>query len=120
MKSLILISTLACGMCCWGQAGDNPRPAPTNLVGQAYPQIHSDLSVTFQVKAPDAQKVQVQLGKRFDMEKGADGVWRATVEVEPGVHHYRFLVDGQWRDDPECALRVPNPFGGQDAVRQVA
>jgi len=29
-------------------------------------------------------------------------------------------VDGQWHDDPECALHVPNPFGGQDAVRQVA
>jgi hypothetical protein len=30
------------------------------------------------------------------------------------------MVDGQWRDDPECALHVPNPYGGQDAVRQVA
>jgi hypothetical protein len=29
-------------------------------------------------------------------------------------------VDGQWRDDPECALHVPNPYGSQDSVRQVA
>jgi len=35
------------------------------------------------------------------LQKGADGVWRATVKLEPGTHHYRFLVDGEWRDDPE-------------------
>jgi 1,4-alpha-glucan branching enzyme len=81
---------------------------------------------TFSFTAPAAMSVQLvadftQWQKMpVSMQKGADGVWRATVEVEPGVHHYRFLVDGQWRDDPECALRVPNPFGGQDAVRQVA
>jgi 1,4-alpha-glucan branching enzyme len=55
----------------------------------------------------------------INMQKGADGIWRTTVELEPGPHHYRFLVDGQWRDDLECKLQVPNPFGGQDAVRQV-
>jgi 1,4-alpha-glucan branching enzyme len=53
------------------------------------------------------------------MQKGADGIWHTTVELEPGPHHYGFLVDGQWRDDPECTLQVPNPFGGQDSVRQV-
>jgi 1,4-alpha-glucan branching enzyme len=56
----------------------------------------------------------------IQMHKGANGVWTATVELEPGTHHYRFLVDGQWRDDPECALHVPNPYGSQDSVRQVA
>jgi len=46
-------------------------------------------------------------------------VWKVSVELPPGVHHYRFLVGGEWRDDPECIVRVPNPFGGQNAVRQV-
>jgi 1,4-alpha-glucan branching enzyme len=58
--------------------------------------------------------------KLVNMQKGHDGIWRASVELAPGPHHYRFLVDGQWRDDPECALHAPNPFGSQDAVRQVA
>jgi len=40
--------------------------------------------------------------------------------MPPGAHHYRFLVDGQWHDDPARALHVPNPYGGQDAVRKVA
>jgi hypothetical protein len=34
-------------------------------------------------------------------------------------HHYLFIVDGEWRDDPDCPLRVPNPHGGQNMVRQV-
>jgi 1,4-alpha-glucan branching enzyme len=53
------------------------------------------------------------------MQKGKDGIWMATVELPPGKHTYRFLVDGDWRDDPECILRVPNPYGSQDMVRQV-
>jgi hypothetical protein len=53
------------------------------------------------------------------MKKGPNGVWKASVDLSPGTHHYRFLVDGQWRDDPECTLRVANPFGSQDAFRQV-
>lgn len=56
----------------------------------------------------------------ISMQKDKDGIWRTTIELDPGTHHYQFLVDGQWRDDPECALHAPNPYGGRDAVRQVA
>jgi 1,4-alpha-glucan branching enzyme len=55
----------------------------------------------------------------ISMHRGANGVWQTTIDLKPGTHHYRFLVDGEWRDDPECAMRVPNPFGSQNAVRQV-
>lgn len=81
---------------------------------------------TFSFAAPAAMSVQL-VGdfthwqqEPINMQKGADGIWRATVQLSPGAHHYRFLVDGQWRDDPECMVRVPNPYGSQDAVRQVA
>lgn len=55
-----------------------------------------------------------------NMVKRDGGLWTASVALPTGAHHYRFLVDGQWQDDPECALRVPNPFGGQNSVRTVA
>lgn len=80
---------------------------------------------TFSFKAPTAMSVQLAgdfthwQKQAVSMQKGADGVWRANVELEPGKHHYRFIVDGQWRDDPECTLQVPNPFGSRDSVRQV-
>ena len=80
---------------------------------------------TFSFAAPEAMSVQL-VGdfthwrqQPINLRKGEDGIWRATVELEPGDHHYRFLVDGQWHDDPECSLHVANPFGSQDAVRKV-
>lgn len=56
----------------------------------------------------------------INLKKGADGVWRASVRLAPGTCRYRFLVDGEWRDDPECTIRVPNPYGTEDDVRMVA
>jgi 1,4-alpha-glucan branching enzyme len=53
------------------------------------------------------------------MQKGADGLWRVAVDLSPGTYHYRFLVDGEWQDDPECTLRVANPYGSFNAVRKV-
>jgi len=80
----------------------------------------------FSFTAPTARSVQLAgdftqwQQKPVNMQKGQDGIWRASVELAPGPHHYRFLVDGEWRDDPECAMHAPNPFGSQDAVLQVA
>jgi 1,4-alpha-glucan branching enzyme len=80
---------------------------------------------TFRFTSPAAMSVLLvgdftQWQQRgIPMQKGKDGIWTATVSLPPGKHTYRFLVDGDWRDDPECKLRVPNPYGGQDMVRQV-
>ena len=54
------------------------------------------------------------------MTKDPEGVWKTTVALPPGSHQYRFIVDGEWRDDPKCTLRVANPYGTQDTVRQIA
>jgi len=86
----------------------------------------SGLAQTFSLLAPDASSVQLageftQWQERpINLQKDADGIWRATVKLPPGEHHYRFLVDGEWRDDPECTLRAPNPFGGENMTRLVA
>jgi 1,4-alpha-glucan branching enzyme len=80
----------------------------------------------FSIYAPGATSVQL-VGDftkwqrhPIHLQKEGPGIWRTEVELEPGEHHYRFLVDGEWRDDPECRLRVPNPYGTQDSVLQVA
>ena len=80
----------------------------------------------FRFARPGAMTVQLVgdftdwRSKPIGMTKGPGGVWRAQVELTPGVHHYRFLVDGEWQDDPECTLRIPNPYGTQNAVVNVA
>jgi hypothetical protein len=53
------------------------------------------------------------------MEKGEDGVWTASLKLPTGKHSYLFIVDGEWCEDPACTVRVPNPFGGHDMVREV-
>lgn len=79
----------------------------------------------FSFTAPTASSVQV-VGdftswqqRPINLRQNTDGIWRATVELPAGAHRYRFLVDGEWRDDPECLAHTPNPYGSQDAVRQV-
>ncbi len=80
----------------------------------------------FRITAPDARSVML-VGDFTQWQKHAiplqsehGGVWVTTVALEPGKHTYRFLVDGEWRDDPECTLRVPNPYGTEDMVREAA
>jgi 1,4-alpha-glucan branching enzyme len=81
---------------------------------------------TFSLTSPAAMSAQLVgdftqwTEKPITMQKGPNGVWFARVKLPPGAHHYRFLVDGQWRDDPECTAHAANPYGGQNAVRQVA
>jgi 1,4-alpha-glucan branching enzyme len=83
-------------------------------------------SQSFSIRAPEAESVQL-VGdfthwqeQPISLHKSADGVWKATVNLEPGTHQYRFLVNGEWQDDPECTLREPNPYGGENMMRQVA
>ena len=80
---------------------------------------------TFSFNAPEALSVSL-VGdfthwqkEPISMKKNKQGIWKATVTLEPGTHHYRFLVNGEWRDDPECTVRVANPFGTENAVRSV-
>lgn len=55
----------------------------------------------------------------ISLKKQKDGSWKATVPLEPGTHEYRFLVDGQWRDDETCPARKPNAFGELNCLREV-
>ena len=81
---------------------------------------------TFAITAPTAMSVLLAgdfthwQQRAISMKKHPGGVWKATVKLAPGTYHYRFIVDGQWQDDPECTLYVANPYGGENAVRQVS
>ena len=56
---------------------------------------------TFACRAADALSVQLvgdfTQWQRHPVSlcKSAEGVWRCSLELEPGTYHYRFLVDGQ-------------------------
>jgi 1,4-alpha-glucan branching enzyme len=54
------------------------------------------------------------------LRRGERGAWRASVMLAPGQYHYKFVVDGQWRDDPRAPTSCPNPFGTCDSVVEIS
>lgn len=76
-------------------------PATSNISGAEYPRILPDLRVVFRVKAPDAQKVEFDLGKHYLAVKDGDGYWTATTDTQvPGFHYYFLVIDGVSVNDP--------------------
>lgn len=61
----------------------------------------------------DAGACQVFLAGSFNswdptirpLRKDAKGFWRTTITLERGVYQYRFIVDGEWREDPSLPDR---------------
>lgn len=83
------------------QSQANSWPASTNINKNGYPRILDDLRVVFNVKAPNAQSVQIDLGKLYAMNKDEQGVWSVTTEPQvPGFHYYSLVIDGVKVADP--------------------
>lgn len=82
--------------------------------------------VPFKACAPEAQ--QVMLVADFNdwsdtarpLKKDAKGVWKTTVTLAPGRYAYRFLIDGEWVNDPNCDEEVPNDYGSHNCIKVVA
>lgn len=91
---LVFIAILAQVGVCLGQVVENSVPAPTNISQNQCPCIMPDNSVVFQVKAPNAQKMQIDLGKKYDMIKDSSGVWSIRTEpIVPGFYYYFLVID---------------------------
>ncbi len=84
-------------------------------------------SVSFRLDAPDASAVAVAGDfngwdpNACPLWYGEGGVWERKVSLSPGVHQYKFVVDGmEWWEDPLNPNRVPNDFGTFNSVCEVA
>jgi enterochelin esterase-like enzyme len=106
-------------------------PAATNIRNSAYPQILADSRVIFSTKAPDAKKVQVDLGRKYDMVKDTAGIWTVTTDsISEGFHYYSLIVDGLAVVDPASqtfygmgrmasGIEIPFAGGAYYALRDV-
>ncbi len=93
MLALLALSllTVSAQQQLWGGANGSPR-------------VNSDNTVTFSIKAPDAQRVSVQLdyGVLWPLERDTAGVWTFTTgALEPDLYLYNYVVDGVKTLDPE-------------------
>ncbi len=80
---------------------ENSQPASTNIGNGKYPLVTSDLRVIFKINAPDAEKVQIDLGKLYDLTRDEEGLWTVTTEPQdPGFHYYDLVIHGVAVADP--------------------
>ena len=81
-----------------------------------------DKKTTFKFMAPEAQSVL--LAGLFNawnlethpLERTSNSLWEISINLSPGRYEYRFLVDGRWQNDPNCAAFASNPFGSENCI----
>jgi len=108
-------------------------PAQPVLADVVSPEVGEDGTVTFRYEDPDANLVQLAIehGRNdlgamcygsvpgftgwpvYDMEQDAIGVWNFTLQLEPNVYNYHFVVDGVNVIDPMNPTWHPDANNGQ-------
>lgn len=72
-----------------------------NVRSADYPRLLPDNSMEFKISAPEAQSVQVDLGRKYDLIKNAEGEWIGRTDpLTPGFHYYFIIIDGVRVADP--------------------
>ncbi len=53
------------------------------------------------------------------MEREASGVWIASIPLKPGKYQYKYVVDGNWKQDPLNPETADDTFGGRNSVKTI-
>ena len=100
---IILLSSVMffCSICS-AQTGNDFKPATGNQPGKQYPQVNSEGRVRASILAPQALKVQLDIGgKKYDLTKDEKGVWMGeSLPQDEGFHYYQLNIDGASVPDP--------------------
>ena len=54
--------------------------------------------------------------KKHPMKSDGNGIWTKAVMLFPGNYEYKFLVDGEWKEDPENDRKCANCFGTYNSI----
>lgn len=80
------------------------------------------IGVELTCEAPEAGKVfaagdfnQWRAGDTR-LRRDKSGSWKTQLWLPPGRYEYRFIVDGEWQNDPHASILVPNEFGSSNCV----
>ncbi len=87
--------------------------------------ISREKPTEFKFYAPQAKRVS--LAGSFNnwdtnalvAKKDSKGSWIIKVNLKPGRYEYKFVVDGNWINDPNCTMCVGNSVGSQNCVVEV-
>jgi 1,4-alpha-glucan branching enzyme len=81
------------------------------------------MKTEFNLSAPQAGSVFVAGNfnqwnlSAHPLKRDKKGAWKISLALGLGRYEYRFLVDGEWQNDPNCASLVENPFGTLNCLR---
>jgi len=85
---------------------------------------HTSQEVLFVVPALDAERVAV-VGDFNAWEEtplsdeNEDGIWTASIPLDPGRYEYAFVIDGRWWGQDPSADEYVRTFGQYSSVRYV-
>jgi enterochelin esterase family protein len=133
-KSIIALTLMASSIVALAQTnlpssayplGGDAKPAAWNVPGQQYPKIDSQRHAAFRLRAPNAERVQLDIGgHKYNLTNDGQGIWSVTTPpLVVGFHYYAFIVDGLSVADPASesffgvskmmsGIEVPSP--GED------
>jgi len=81
--------------------------------------------ITLTVKAPEAKEVYLagefnnwKLDENSRMEQN-NGNWSKRINLNNGKYRYRFVIDGNWSEDPNNPLKQVNPYGTMDSLLNI-
>jgi len=104
-----------------GTAGKDDSPSPIQPVAERFPALEEQ-EVVLTTLAPEAREVNVAGNfnnwhpEATPMKNTGEGNWAVRLMLRAGQYEYRFIVDGQWREDAQASQRVPNPYGSFNSV----
>ena len=78
------------------------KPSSVNQQGKQFPQVNSEGRVRASISAPEANKVQLDIGGvKYDLVKDEKGVWTGeSAPQDEGFHYYQLNIDGASVPDP--------------------
>jgi chromosome partitioning protein len=109
----LAVEVMATGPQPTAEAGTTPEfSSPREVVVRFRDQVAGDVRIAgdFNGWVPDK-------GVRSLIESdGEIKVWTKVLQLPPGTYQYRYVVDGEWREDPENPQVVTNAVGGRSSV----
>lgn len=98
----IMTTTIGIGQTNPLKVTEDFKPSSVNQQGKLYPQVNSQGRVRASILAPQANKVQLDLGgTKYDMVKDDKGIWTGVSEPQDeGFHYYQLNIDGASVPDP--------------------
>jgi chromosome partitioning protein len=91
---------------------DTPPPFPACVLFSYFDEKAGDVKVAGNFNGWSASE-------KYRLMKNGGGKWSLHLPLNPGKYQYKFVVDGQWKEDPENPLQELGEFGQRNSVIEV-